>query len=190
MTGSADSNSDVLTEEDVLQARARHLALAGLVCALGMVLPVLFHAVGLGRTFLPMHLPILWGGLLLPPGLASLAGLLTPWASMLLTGMPPLPMAVIMSAELAVLGGSASVLRRMGAPAAVAAWLAIVLRVMVTLVLTVALARMLNLPPAGVGIASVAAGLPGIVLQAVLVPAAAAPFGRARASHTGDTDTH
>ena len=35
-----------------------------LCMALGLVLPVLFHMVGAGPTFLPMHIPVLLCGLL------------------------------------------------------------------------------------------------------------------------------
>lgn len=157
-------------------ARARDLAAGAGFCALGITVPILFHVMGVGRVFLPMHLPLLLGGLFLSPGMALLVGCATPWAAMLFTGMPPLPMAIIMSAELAVLSGSASLGRRAGLPLWAAVWTAIALRVLVTFVLTTALARVLNLPPAGVGLASVAAGIPGIILQAVLVPASAYPL--------------
>lgn len=159
--------------EDPMLARARELALAALFCALGITVPMLFHVVGLGRTFLPMHLPVLLAAIVLRPPMAVLVGMLTPWASMLLTGMPPLPIAVVMCVELSVLGGVVSGVRLTGAPVWLAVVAGIAARIGVTWVITTALAGYLKLPPAAVGFASVLAGTPGIVLQLVVGPAAA-----------------
>ena len=171
---------------DPMLARARELALAALFCALGITVPMLFHVVGLGRTFLPMHLPVLIGAILLRPPLAMLVGALTPWASMLLTGMPPLPIAIIMCMELTALGGVVSGARYLHAPVWLAVIAGIAARIGVTWVVTTALAGYLNLPPAAVGVASIAAGAPGIALQVIIAPAAAVRFNRRR-NHGGTT---
>ncbi|HID06761.1 MAG TPA: hypothetical protein EYP10_06395, partial [Armatimonadetes bacterium] len=52
----------------------REIVLAGLFSALGVLLPILFHIVGLGKTFLPMHLPILTLGFLASPATVAAAG--------------------------------------------------------------------------------------------------------------------
>lgn len=89
---------------------ARELALAGMFGALGIVLPMLFHLIGLGKIFLPMHLPILMCGFLVSPTVALVCGIVTPIISGALTSMPPLfPIGVIMAAELGVLALSASI---------------------------------------------------------------------------------
>lgn len=82
----------------------RDMVLSGLFIALGIVLPMAFHSVkGGGPIFLPMHLPILLGGLLVTPPFAIGIGLLTPLLSNLFTSMPPtFPMLPIMMVELAV----------------------------------------------------------------------------------------
>jgi hypothetical protein len=157
-------------------ARAREFASGALFCALGVTLPILFHVLGVGRVFLPMHLPILFAGLVLSPAMAILVGFLTPWVSMLFTGMPPLPMAIIMCIELGALAGVAAVALRGGLPVWAAAMTAVAVRIGLTFVLTLSLAQLLHLPPAGVGLASVIAGMPGVVLQLLLIPAAAYPF--------------
>lgn len=172
-------------EWDPMLSRARELAAAALFCALGVTIPILFHVIGVGRVFLPMHLPVLLGGMMLSPYMAVLMGLITPWASALLTGMPPIPMAVIMCVELAVLAGVASLGLRFRLPVWAAAWLAIIARVLATYILTTTLAGILRLPPQGVGLASVLAGLPGIVLQAIVVPAVAYPIVRRRRGSMG-----
>lgn len=72
--------------------------------ALGVVLPMAFHLVGLGKTFLPMHIPVLLAGFLCTPGVAVAVGIITPLLSAVLTGMPPLspPIALQMAVELPI----------------------------------------------------------------------------------------
>ncbi|MEW6756351.1 MAG: hypothetical protein AB1505_36070, partial [Candidatus Latescibacterota bacterium] len=84
----------------------REVTWSAVFAALGMGVPVLFHALGLGPTFLPMLLPVLAAGLSLRPLAAALVGLVTPLLSGLLTGMPPLvPVGGVMAAEGAALAG-------------------------------------------------------------------------------------
>ena len=86
--------------------RTNKLILTSLFIACGLLLPLAFHTFGMGgRTFLPMHIPVFMGGLLLGwlPGL--IIGALTPLLSCLLTGMPPLiPSLPMMIVELALFG--------------------------------------------------------------------------------------
>ncbi len=76
-----------------------------LFIALGVVIPLVIHTVGagrFGRALLPMHIPILLAGFYLEPLYATFAGLVTPFLSSILTGMPPLyPTMYIMVFELA-----------------------------------------------------------------------------------------
>jgi len=45
--------------------------------ALGVIIPTIFHMTGVGGTiFLPMHIPVLFAGVILGPGLAALVGML------------------------------------------------------------------------------------------------------------------
>ena len=149
---------------------ARELVLAGSMAALGVVLPILFHMVGMGRHFLPMHLPVLLAGLVLSPRVAWTVGIVTPWLSSLLTGMPPMPFPVLLSIELVVLAELASLFVYMRAPVWLASTVAVLGRCAVTWVTTVALASYLGIPPQAAGWASVAAGLPGIVVQILAAP--------------------
>ncbi len=83
----------------------KELVLGGLLLAMGILLPMLFHLFGMGQVFLPMHIPILIGGFLLSPGLAFILGVITPITSAFTTGMPPIfPMSIIMAFELGVYG--------------------------------------------------------------------------------------
>jgi riboflavin transporter FmnP len=66
----------------------RQITLAGLFIAIGLILPMAFHVLGPGTTFLPMHIPVLMAGFSLGLPMALLVGILTPILSSLLTGMP------------------------------------------------------------------------------------------------------
>ena len=67
----------------------KRVVVAAVCAALGVVLPMAFHAVpGAGNAWLPMHLPVMVCGLVAGPAPGAAAGLLAPVLSSLLTGMP------------------------------------------------------------------------------------------------------
>lgn len=151
----------------------RPMVISAAMAALALVLPVAFHAVGLGSKFLPMLLPLLLNGFLTPWRWAVMTGLLAPWISALATGMPPLypPVAAILSAEGAVLGGLAAAIYARGRRSV---WLALIPAVAagrgVSFGLTWLVAVALGLPPAPAAVAGTLQGMPGVALQLVTVP--------------------
>ena len=83
----------------------RRLVMSALCVALGLVLPLAFHAVpNAGQVFLPMHIPVLLCGLICGPVYGLVCGALTPFLSSVLTGMPPSSMLPGMMCELATYG--------------------------------------------------------------------------------------
>lgn len=83
------------------------VVLSGFLVGLGLLLPfATAHAFGMpGTVFLPMHLPVFLIGLLCGPMYGAFGGLLVPLLSCLFTGMPPLfPMLPIMTGELFTYG--------------------------------------------------------------------------------------
>ncbi len=85
----------------------RGLVFGGLLIAIGIILPMLFHAPGgqaAGKTFLPMHIPVLIGGLLLGPFYGAAIGAITPFINSVATGMPPPAVMPFMVVELGVYG--------------------------------------------------------------------------------------
>jgi len=154
--------------------------LGSLLLALALILPILFHAVGLGSAFLPMFYPILTAGFLIAWPVAAAVGFLAPLTSALLTGtsalltgMPPLfpPIAPIMMMEGLVLTSLPYWLHQKHS-----------LKIIPTMVVTVAaeravllaavvlLAKWLELPEGVLGLISVARGLPGIVIIFIIIP--------------------
>jgi niacin transporter len=83
-----------------------------LLLALGVMLPLVFHAFPLGgRIFLPMHIPTFIAGLVLGPLSGLIVGAGSPVLSALVTGRPPIYYMVPMIFELATYGVVAGLLR-------------------------------------------------------------------------------
>jgi len=90
-----------------LSSALRNLVFAGLLLALGLLLPFLTGQIPeIGQMLLPMHIPVLLAGFVCgwPYGLA--VGFITPLLRSQLFGMPPITSAVAMAFELAAYGFS------------------------------------------------------------------------------------
>lgn len=153
----------------------KKMVLSSVFIAIGLVLPGVFHLLGqAGTVFLPMHLPVLLAGFLLGGHYGFVVGSLTPILSSFLTGMPPLfPVLPFMIIELAMYGWLAGTFNHnckwsfwptlaislVGGRlvAAVAAWLAIQF-------------LGFKMDPWVYVTGAVAVGLPGIILQIVVLP--------------------
>lgn len=154
----------------------REVTRGALFVALGIVIPALFHAAGVGKALLPMHIPVLLAGLLAGPAAGAGVGLLTPVLSAFLTGMPTLmpPVAQTMMVELAVYGFLSGLLYRGRKRNAIVALLGamlggrLVYGVLAAYVLPVfGLTRVPVLYPLTAGLVG---SLPGVALQLLLVP--------------------
>jgi len=96
-----------------MSIKVKNLVIGGVLIAIGILLPIMFHFYKIGgQIFLPMHLPVLIGGFLLPWELACIIGVATPLLSFLFTSMPPIPTVFTMMVELFVYGLTVSILYR------------------------------------------------------------------------------
>ena len=159
-----------------IKAAATVLAIVAAVA-----LPQLFHVIGavsgqgtmLGVAFLPMHLPIIFVGLIAGP--AAGAGAAAPLASFLLSGMPMLAMLPLMMVELFAYGLVAGLLREVKLPSLVKV---VIVQLAGRVVLTAATAIAVfafgsSKTVAATWTSDLAAGLPGLALQWALIPLAA-----------------
>ncbi|MGI5859235.1 MAG: ECF transporter S component [Tepidanaerobacteraceae bacterium] len=152
------------------------MAAAGLFIAFGIVLPMMFHIIGLGSTFLPMHIPVLLSGFVLDAPIAAAVGAITPFLSSMFTGMPPaFPVMPYMIFELAAYGYVTSFLyqkmHRNVYTSLIGSMICgrIISGIAVWVLATLFAAQ---LPGPVIFItASVAKGLPGIVIQLIFIPA-------------------
>jgi len=85
--------------------KTRTIVFTAACIALCVVLPFAFHVIPNGGSiFSPMHIPVLLCGLIAGPFYGLLCGLIGPFLSSLITGMPPFGRLPAMMAELAVYG--------------------------------------------------------------------------------------
>lgn len=161
----------------------RHMIIAAVMIALGIVLPMTFHSFpDGGKVFLPMHIPVMVGAFFLPWTWAIAVGALTPILSFLLTGMPPLapmPMVIIMVFELMTYALIISLLRKKVLkqkkwyspiwamiPAMVAG--RIIAGLVLFLLLQIYLPMKIN--PLIFVSGGITTGLPGIIAQIIIIP--------------------
>lgn len=90
----------------------KKICICAVCAALCYVLPLAFHALGLGVVFSPMHIPVLLCGLLCGGVYGFLCGLVGPVISSLLSGMPGAAQLVYMIPELCVYGLVCGLLRK------------------------------------------------------------------------------
>ncbi len=157
-------------------SRTQWMTWSALFLALGLVLPIGFHAFGIGgRVFLPMHIPVLLAGFLVGPASGLLVGLLAPSISHLVTGMPPSYAVPLMSVELPIYGLIAGL-----------AYNKLKMNIYVSLIIALSVGRLmfglglfvlgmfLELPYTATAFFAaggpILTGLPGIVLQLFLIP--------------------
>jgi len=142
--------------------------------ALGVLFPIIFHQFGMaGRIFLPMHIPVLLAGCICGPLSGLIIGLLAPALSFALTAMPPSYAVPLMTIELSLYGLAAGLF-----------YYRLRLNVYIALVVSLILGRIgfaIGLLILGLFIElpygvktyfsiSVVTGLPGIIIQLVIIP--------------------
>ena len=158
----------------------KRTALGGLFVALGVLVPIMFHAMGLGKTFLPMHIPVLLAGYYCGPVRAMLVGFTTPLLSAVMTGMPTLfpPVAWLMAFELAVYGAISGLLyekARLGViPSLLGAMFGGRVVYGLSTLLIFPLVGYDSVPIWAPLVAAFTQSLPGVLLQIGIIPAAVA----------------
>ena len=164
----------------MIKETSRKTVIAGFMLALGILLPY-FTSHGLifvpGKILLPMHIPVLLCGFYCGPLFGGLCGLVLPFLNSILTGMPVMyPNAVIMCFELMTYGCISGIIYRITGcsnrmlhvyTSLIAALIAgrAVYGIVAGLLLF-ANPALKNLSVA----AAVIDGIPGIVIQLVLIP--------------------
>lgn len=147
------------------------------VCAaLCIVVPMAFHTIpNAGVVFLPMHIPVLLCGLACGWPYGLICGLIGPLLSSVITGMPPAAMLPSMMVECATYGLVTGLMMRFVRTRSAVADLYISLITAMVLGRVVAgFAKSLIFSPGTAPFAwvttSLVAGIPGIIIQLVLMP--------------------
>ena len=161
------------------------LTVGGLLLAIGIIIPRLFHMFGtpeIGKMLSPMHISVFIAGIYLGANYGVIIGFVTPLINSLF-GLPIFPFNLIMAFELAAYGLFAGLfmyllqkLCRKG--------LGRTLRIYISLILSMIAGRLVNafvlfvmarffamkVPAPFTVISSTIAGIPGIIIQLLLVP--------------------
>ncbi len=154
----------------------KHYMYGSFFLGLAVLIPQFFHMAGVaGTIFLPMHIPVMLAGMLVCPMIGLYVGIFAPVISYLLTGMPPVspPIMPLMIVELGAYGFMSGLLYRI-----------LKKNVYVSLIISMVAGRMalaaaafaamqffgFKLSPIIYVKGAVVTGLPGIVMQLVLVP--------------------
>lgn len=164
----------------------KRLTAGGLLLAAGVVIPWIFHALGiseLGKMFLPMHLSVFVAGAFLGKYYGLGIGFFTPLLNSLF-GMPMFPMNLIMACELAAYGFFSGQFTSYK-PGKGIKLFGEDLRIILGLILSMLAGRMIyalslyaaiqllgleKLPKPLSIVGATVTGLPGILLQLILVP--------------------
>ena len=154
----------------------KKLVFTAACAALCLVLPMAFHTVpNAGSIFLPMHIPVLLCGLICGWPYGGVCGLIGPLISSLVTGMPPAAMLPSMMVECCMYGFATGLLMKYVRTKHPVADLYISLvSAMVAGRLVAGLAKAWIFTPGASPFAwvttSLITGIPGIVIQLVLMP--------------------
>lgn len=151
----------------------KNLSYSAFFITLGIVIPIIFHTVGMGSVFLPMYLPLTVGSFFLLPRWAFTTGILTPSLSFILTGMPPVspPILPVMIAELSILTFIISLLNNKSKLGVI--WILVIGLIFSRIIVILSawiLSPVIGLPPKLISFAVVVHSLPGIVIILVFVP--------------------
>jgi hypothetical protein len=152
-----------------------NLLIAVVFSALGIAVPVLFHALGLGSMFLPMYLPLAVGAFLLNRANALMLGFFTPLFSAVLTGMPPFypPVVFMMMLQLPLFCFTISLLTHRYTKSVILSLAAAVLLDRLLLVaLFYVVYPLFSIDPRIITLYDLVKSLPGVVLMFVVVPLA------------------
>lgn len=156
-----------------MKQTTRKMTVTAMFLAMGLLLPMLFHSIGLGGSFLPMFWPTAAGAFFLSVPHALLLGLLTPLFSSLMTGMPSFspPIVYMVMAELFTLNLIIGLLHDRTQWGVFWILFAGLLTSRFALVLIAGLvASWFGLPARLFSIATVVQSLPGILLMLAIIP--------------------
>lgn len=161
--------------------KTKKITFGAMCLALSLLLPQAFHLIGMqqaGSIFLPMHIPVFIGGMLLGPIYGLFLGIFAPLTSWIITGMPTAERVLFMVCELATYGMMSGLLfhyfhfskKKLGSlMALMIAMLAG--RIVYGIVISIA-TYLFHIPLGGIQavIMATSTGIPGIVIQLLFVP--------------------
>lgn len=151
------------------------IILTAIFASIGIILPQALHIIGgptLGPIFLPIHLPVFIGAMLLGPRSGVIIAVVSLFIGYLI-GMPPYPIIVFMFFEMIVYGLVTGYLYYIIKTNIFISLLIAKLLGMITSLITINIALQItniSLPPLFGSIGMFTVSIPGIVIQLILIP--------------------
>ncbi|MDZ7371755.1 MAG: ECF transporter S component [candidate division KSB1 bacterium] len=163
-----------------MKSQTRLLTLSAMFTALGVLFPMLFHAIGLGAVFLPMFWPIAAAAFFLPLRETAIVALAAPVLSWLLTGMPPAspPILQVMVFELETLACTTALLYRKQFGQWISLAAGLFLSRLTLFLFILILAPLFGLPQKVFSIGWTLRGVPGLAAMLLIIPPLAAKVKR------------
>lgn len=181
--------------------KVKKLTFGAMCLAISLLLPQVFHLIGYqqaGAIFLPMHLPIFIGGMLLGPIYGLFLGVFAPITSFVVTGMPSGERVLFMVCELATYGMISGLLfhhfqfnkKKWGALSSLIISM-LAGRFVYAIVISIA-TYLFKVPYGGIMavIQATLTGLPGIIIQCVFVPSLVTVIERGGYFHEFENTLH
>lgn len=157
------------------ESTSRYVVYTGLFLALGLILPQMFHflpVANAGKVMLPMHIPAILAGYLLGSRSGMIVGFLSPVMSSLLFQMPAAVMMPVMAVEIMVYGWAAGYFGRKIRYSYISLIVTMICGRAASGVMYIIMANVFGLSQLNMQafLIGIAAGVPGIVLQLVIIP--------------------
>ncbi|QQK07961.1 ECF transporter S component [Miniphocaeibacter halophilus] len=154
--------------------KTKKLVYSSLLLSIGIILPTLVHLTGIpGNVFLPMHIPVLIAGLLLGPTYGAIIGVLLPLINFLIINMPPIPTLYIMTFELLGYGLFSGIIYKRTSNIILSLVCSMIIGRIFGAIVSYVLFTMLGMSKISPYIwlsGSIITGLPGIIIQLLLIP--------------------
>lgn len=164
----------MIAQTSLRQNRVIQLPATIVTAGLMWLFPFLVHlipysgAIPIGTYLLPIFFAAFLSAWLFHPSVSLIASLVMPFANYVLTGMPTINMAIILSLELVVFSTVIASMRSRKSIRAYVAPVAVLIAKLSSMILIAIFSSLSTVPPWNFFIQSVANGLPGILLLLLL----------------------
>lgn len=155
--------------------KTQKIILTAIFASIGIVLPQALHMIGgptLGPIFLPIHLPVFIGAMLLGPRSGVIIALVSLFIGFTM-GMPPYPIIVFMAFEMIVYALASGYLYYILKINVLFSLVIAKTLGMITALITINIALLLtdvSLPPIYGALGMFTVSIPGIIIQLLLIP--------------------
>lgn len=162
-----------MKKKSVEKSLGKKIIYVSIYISLGLVLSFITHFLGglvMGKLLLPLHFISLLAGILNGPGVGFFVGLINPFLNFLILGMPPFPLFVFMSIELCTYGLVSGLLNKKNIFFDLIVSMLVGRCIYMIFYYFLGYMFAINLSPVSSILLSYVMGIPGIIIQLILIP--------------------